>query len=100
MIQLALAEPESLSTGAYNARGFSATAGEIRSEVVKHFPEAEITFEPDAARQVLVDSWPGDVDDALARKDWGFNPRHGLQQAIADYLVPAMRKRYPAAARS
>jgi len=98
LMRLALAEPDRLTTRAYNIRGFSSTAAEIRSEVLKHYPEAEIGFEPDPVRQLLVDSWPGDVDHSLARRDWGFNPRHGLSQAMADYLVPAMKKRYAAAA--
>ena len=46
-------------------------------------------------RQALVDSWPGDVADSAAQKDWGFSPRHGLAEALADYLVPAMKRRYP-----
>ena len=99
LVQLAFADPERLSTRTYNARGFSSTAAEIRSEVLKHYPDAEIIFEPDPTRQILVDSWPGDVDDSIAQRDWGFSPRHGLSQAMADYLVPAMRTRYPTTAR-
>ena len=37
---------------------------------------------------------PADVDDAAARRDWGFAPRHGLEQALREYLVPALRARY------
>jgi nucleoside-diphosphate-sugar epimerase len=98
LIQLALAEPDQLSTCVYNVRGFSSKAAEIRSEVLKHYPDAEISFEPDPVRLALVDSWPGDVDDSLAQKDWGFSPKHGLSQALADYLVPAMKQRYAATA--
>jgi threonine 3-dehydrogenase len=97
LIRLALAEPDQLTTCVYNVRGFSSKAAEIRSEVLKHFPDAEIGFEPDPVRQALVDSWPGDVDDSLAQNDWGFSPKHGLSQAMADYLVPAMKKRYATA---
>jgi len=98
LIRLALAEPGQLSTRAYNIRGFSSKASEIRSEVLKHYPGADIGFEPDPARQALVDSWPQDVDDSLAQKDWGFSPKHGLSQAMAEYLIPAMKKRYAAIA--
>ena len=38
----------------------------------------------DEKRQGIVDSWPADVDDAAARRDWGFAPavrlRHGLRR--------------------
>jgi nucleoside-diphosphate-sugar epimerase len=94
LIKLALADPDKLTRRSYNIRGFSATAAEIRSEVLKHFPDAEIGFEPLPARQALVDSWPADVDDSAAQRDWGFSPRHGLANAMADYLVPAMKRRY------
>lgn len=99
LTQLARVEPDRLSTCVYNVRGFSSKAAEIRSEVLKHYPDADIMFEPDPARQALVDSWPGDIDDSLAQKDWGFCPKHGLSQAMADYLVPAMKTRYAMADR-
>ncbi|NIM01623.1 MAG: NAD-dependent epimerase/dehydratase family protein [Acidobacteria bacterium] len=98
LVRLALADPGRLSRRAYNVRGFASKASDIRSEVLKHYPEADIGFDPDPARQVLVDSWPEDVDDTLAQKDWGFSPKHGLSQALSDYLVPAMKKRYAAVA--
>jgi hypothetical protein len=39
------------------------------------------------------------VDDARARRDWGLTHEHGLTEAFADYLVPALRKRYAQADR-
>ncbi len=99
LLDLASADASRLSTRVYNVRGFSASAAEIREQVLMHFPQAEIGFSPVPERQTLVDSWPEDVDDALARRDWGFCPRHGLAEALADYLVPALRDQYVEAAR-
>jgi len=96
LIKLALADAHRLTRRTYNIRGFSSSAAELRSEVLKHFPAAEIAFEPDPSRQALVDSWPADVDDSAAPHDWGFSPKHGLAAAMADYLVPAMKRRYTA----
>ena len=70
------------------------TAGEIRDLVLKSFPGAQITFEPDLKRQHIVDSWPADVDDSAARADWGFAPRFGLEAAFSEYLIPTIRERY------
>ena len=91
LIKLALADPHGLSRRTYNIRGFSSSAAEIRSEVLKHFPDAQIGFEPDPARQALVDSWPADVDDSAAQKDWGFSPRHGKDRLLHSsvYTIPA-----------
>jgi nucleoside-diphosphate-sugar epimerase len=94
LLQLAEAEPSRLTTRIYNVQGFSATAGEIRAEVLQHFPDAEIDFGSVPERQTLIDTWPGTVDDTLARRDWRFLPRHGLAEALADYLIPALRTRY------
>ena len=94
LLRLAAADTSALTTRVYNIRAFSASAAEIRDEVLRHFPAARIGFDALEARQAIVDSWPADVDDAAARRDWGLAPRHGLREAFADYLVPALRARY------
>jgi len=93
LLRLALADPGRLTTRVYNVRGFSATAGEIRDHVLRHFPQTRITFAPDPVKQRLADTWPADIDDALARSDWDLAPRHGLAEAIDDYLMPALLER-------
>ncbi|HEU5248459.1 MAG TPA: hypothetical protein VFW15_00600, partial [Thermoanaerobaculia bacterium] len=61
---------------------------------LEHFPEAAIEFAPVAWRQAIVDTWPESIDDTRARQDWGHAPRHGLDEALREYLVPALIKRY------
>ena len=58
------------------------------------FPQAEILTKVDVKRQGIVDSWPGDVDDSAARRDWGHAPTYDLKAAFGEYLIPAIRKRY------
>jgi hypothetical protein len=48
----------------------------------------------DEKRQAILDTWPEDVDDTPARRDWGLAPRYDLERAFRDYLVPAIRDRY------
>jgi len=96
LLALAEAHPARLRTRAYNIQGFSASAGELRAETLRHFPAAKISFAPAPARQAIVDSWPAALDDRRAREDWGLAPRHGLGEALSDYLVPALLKRYAA----
>ena len=57
-------------------------------------PKAVITFKPDDKRQAIVDSWPEDVDDSAARRDWGEKPAYDLRRAFEEYLIPGIRKRY------
>ena len=85
---------ERLTTRVYNIGAFAPSAAEIRAATLAHFPDAQITFEPVAWRQAIVDTWPAAVDDQKARRDWGHAPRHRLAEAMSDYLVPALVKRY------
>lgn len=94
LLTLAFAEESALTTRVYNIGAFSPSAAEIRAAVLEHFPDGAITFEPVAARQAIVDTWPADVDDRRARLDWGHAPRYGLREAVRDYLVPALLRRY------
>jgi nucleoside-diphosphate-sugar epimerase len=94
LLRLDQAPAERLTTRVYNIGAFSPSAAEIRDAVKIHYPDAQITFEPVAWRQAIVDTWPADVDDAKARADWGHAPAHGLREALANYLVPALLQRY------
>jgi threonine 3-dehydrogenase len=98
LLTLAAAPKASLSQTAYNLGAFAPTAGEVQREVLAAFPDAKITFTVDAKRQGIVDSWPADVDDSAARRDWGFNPRYDFERAFRDYLIPTIRERYEDAA--
>src|SRR6476661_655263 len=72
LLALAAAPREQLTRTAYNLAAFNPSAGEIRDVVLEAFPSAHIGWEPDTKRQGIVDSWPADVDDGAARRDWGF----------------------------
>ena len=85
---------ERLNHQVYNISGFALTAGEFRDRAVKAFPSAQITFAPNPRRQGIVDSWPEDVDDALARRDWGWQPDYDADAFFDDYFLPEIRKRY------
>ncbi len=90
LVQLASVPRARLTQPVYNIGAFNPSAGEIRDLVVKAFPRAEVTTEVDVKRQGIVDSWPEDVDDGAARRDWGFRPRYGLEGAFAEYLIPTI----------
>jgi len=92
--RLADAPRENLTRTAYNVTAFSPRAQEIHDVVVAAFPRASIAWATDLKRQVIVDSWPEDVDDEAARRDWGFAPVHDFRSAFDEYLIPAVRERY------
>jgi len=94
LLRLEAAPREMLTQPVYNITSFNPSAGEIRDLVVREFKNAAITFSPDDRRQAIVDSWPEDVDDTSARKDWGFRPSYDLQRAFGEYLIPGIKRRY------
>ena len=93
-LTLATAEEAGLSRCVYNVTSFNPSAGELAGIVHEYFPAARITFAPDPSRQAIVDSWPVDVDDQAARRDWGYAPDHDLRSAFEEYLVPNIQARY------
>lgn len=94
ILSLMGAARENLTQLVYNISAFNPTAGAIRELVIEAFPSARIGFQPDAKRQAIVDSWPANVDDSAARRDWGFTPRHDLRAAFVEYLIPTIAARY------
>lgn len=96
LLKLAATPKAALTQTAYNLGAFSPTAGEVQHEVLAAFPGAQISFAVDAKRQGIVDSWPADVDDSAARRDWGFEPQYNFERAFRDYLIPTIRRRYMA----
>jgi nucleoside-diphosphate-sugar epimerase len=94
LLKLSTVPQSHLSCSAYNVRAFNPSADEIRTSALRSFPEAAITYSVDAKRQQIVDSWPEDVDDSAARRDWDFNPSYDFERAFHEYLIPTIHDRY------
>jgi nucleoside-diphosphate-sugar epimerase len=94
LLRLAAAPAAALSRIAYNVSAFSADAQEIHDLVRESFPGASLSWRVDESRQAIVDSWPADVDDTAARRDWGLAPAYDCRRAFDEYLIPTIRKRY------
>ena len=73
---------------------FSLSAEEIRALVLEAFPDARINFEVDEKRQAIIDTWPADLDDTAARRDWGWEPVFDLDRSFNEYLIPNIEKQY------
>jgi nucleoside-diphosphate-sugar epimerase len=85
---------EKLSYTVYNVAAFAITADEFRQRAVKAFPNEKIAFDINPRRQGIVDSWPEDVDDTLARAEWGWKADYDADRFFDDYFLPQIRKRY------
>jgi nucleoside-diphosphate-sugar epimerase len=94
LVDLWAAPRESLKQLVYNVTSFSPSAQEVKDTVLKAFPNARINFKPDSNRQKIVDSWPAEIDDSAACRDWCWHPDYDMQRSFEEYLIPSIRKRY------
>lgn len=83
-----------LTRSVYNVTSFSLTAAQIRDLVLQAFPTAQITFDPDVKRQGIIDSWPADLNDDHAQRDWEWCPDYDVERSFHEYLIPNIVQRY------
>ncbi|MEZ4300401.1 MAG: NAD-dependent epimerase/dehydratase family protein [Polyangiaceae bacterium] len=91
LLALLEADPAKLRATVYNIAGFSLSAEQIAERARKAFPGATITYAPDAVRAQIVDSWPEDVDDFRARRDFAWKNDYDADRAFDEYLLPRIR---------
>ncbi|MBN2537931.1 L-threonine 3-dehydrogenase [candidate division WOR-3 bacterium] len=75
----------------FNVGAMSFSAGELAASIRKHYPDFEVTYEPDF-RQAIADSWPSSLDDTAAREEWGWQPAFDLDAMTKDMLENLERK--------
>ncbi|ANH80178.1 NAD-dependent epimerase [Niabella ginsenosidivorans] len=93
-IELMEAPKERISVRtSYNVAGLSFSPKEIAAEIKKHIPDFEIIYQPDY-RQEIAGSWPRSIDDAVARRDWGWKHEYDLAAITEDMLknLPSVMK--------
>ena len=70
-------DSKNFSDVVYNIQSCSFTVKELADEITKTAPEFKMDYLIDF-RQKIVDTWPESLDDALAKKDWNFNPKYNI----------------------
>ncbi|WKK66591.1 NAD-dependent epimerase/dehydratase family protein [Lutimonas zeaxanthinifaciens] len=79
---IGIMQPESLpSYVSYNLGAFSFSPEELAEAIKMKIPQFEISYKPDA-RQEIAMTWPQSIDDSKARKDWGWEPKVGLEEMV------------------
>ena len=78
------------SRGGYNISGCSFTVGELVKSIQRHLPDFKCTFNPDI-RQTYADSWPDEIEDDIAVKEWGWKPKFNLDR-IVDEMITNLKK--------
>ncbi|MEI8130285.1 MAG: NAD-dependent epimerase/dehydratase family protein [bacterium] len=79
-IELMQAPNDMLKTHmAYNLSAMSFTPKEIAEVIKKRIPNFEVSYAPDH-RQAIADSWPGSIDDSVARNEWNWKHEFDLEK--------------------
>lgn len=87
LMNLAMADATNLKHHAdFNVNAMSFTPNELAVAIRKRLPEFRIEYEIDPLRQGIADSWPDKLDDTVARNEWGWSPKFGLDELVDDML--------------
>jgi threonine 3-dehydrogenase len=76
-----------LSRRVYNIAGMTTTPGELATAIRRRLPNAILDFVPDEAVDRVLASWPGEIDDSTARRDWQWRPHWDLERMADDFLA-------------
>jgi threonine 3-dehydrogenase len=85
-VDLLEAPCERIAQPVYNLAGYTATLADFSAAILKRLPRVEHRFEPDPDIEGVLAGWPGALDDAPARRDWGWNHRFDLEATADDFL--------------
>lgn len=86
-IDLMEADPTKLvHRNSFNVSSMSFDPEIIATEIKKHMPDFQMTYEVEPVKQAIADSWPNNMDDSCARKEWGWNPKWDLSSMTVDML--------------
>ncbi|MBT2692442.1 L-threonine 3-dehydrogenase [Bacillus sp. ISL-55] len=87
IIDLMEADPSKLiHRNAFNVTAMTFDPEELTTEIKKHIPGFEISYNVDPVRQAIADSWPNSIDASAAAEEWGFKAKYDLSSMTADML--------------
>ena len=70
----------------FNIASMSFDTETIAASIRKYIPSFKMRYEVDPVRQSIADSWPDNMDDTCARKEWGWAPTYDLDTMTQDMI--------------
>lgn len=70
----------------FNIASMSFEPEELAASIRKYIPGFKIRYAVDPVRQHIADSWPDNMDDSCARKEWGWAPTYDLDSMTRDMI--------------
>jgi nucleoside-diphosphate-sugar epimerase len=90
-MRLLEADKHLLNHRVYNIHGIDFTPDEIAKELRKRFPDFIYKYEPDF-RDLIAKNWPVSLNDNLARKDWGWNPKYTNIEVLVNKVLETIKE--------
>jgi len=92
-IDLMEADPSKLRhRNAFNVTAMSFDPEIIAAAIRKHIPEFVMDYNVDPVRQGIAETWPNNMDDSCARKEWGWKPTFDLPAMTKDMIQVLTKK--------
>jgi nucleoside-diphosphate-sugar epimerase len=76
----------SLTRTTYNVTAVSFTPSQLAEAIEKEVPGFTVDYQPDF-RDGIARTWPASIDDAAARRDWGWRHALGLRELVRGMLA-------------
>ena len=93
IIQLMSIEKNNLKQNVYHIQAFNPTVDEIYKELKIFFPEFKLTYNINKKRQMLIDSWPSQLNQKAAENDWAWNAKYDFKTGMK-FLIPKIKEFY------
>ena len=91
--QLMEADPEKLiHRNSFNITSMSFTPKQLFAKIKERIPEFEADYKIDPVKAQISASWPDCLDDSCARREWGWNPKWGIDEMVDD-MIRACREK-------
>jgi threonine 3-dehydrogenase len=78
-----------LSRKTYNIKGFTITANELVETLERFVSKVSVSFKTDNSESALRlrRAMAKEMDDSLAQKEWGWQPKYFLEETVKDFLA-------------
>ena len=93
IIQLMSVGKNSLHQNVYHIQAFNPSVDEIYKELKIFFPKFKLTYNINKKRQMLIDSWPSQLNQKAAENDWKWCAKYNFKNGIK-FLIPKIKEFY------
>ena len=92
-IEIMESDPSKLvHRNSFNIASMSFEPETLFAAIRREIPALRTRYEVDPVRQAIADSWPDNMDDSCARKEWGWKPSYDLDGMVKD-MVSHLKER-------